>query len=78
MTLRFRARSCLLAIGLAHAWLVWSGDILVTYALLGLLMLLSVAKRACCACQPACSHKAAASRLSSSQPRARVRAIFIA
>lgn len=30
----------LLAIGLAHVMLVWSGDILVTYALMGLVMLL--------------------------------------
>jgi uncharacterized protein len=36
--LHYRRMAWLLLIGMAHAWLVWSGDILVTYALAGALL----------------------------------------
>jgi uncharacterized protein len=35
----FRRMACLLVIGLVHAYLIWDGDILVPYALCGLLLL---------------------------------------
>jgi uncharacterized protein len=38
-SLWFRRMACLLLIGLIHAYLIWDGDILVPYALCGLLLL---------------------------------------
>ena len=38
-SLWFRRMACLLVIGLVHAYLIWDGDILVPYALCGLLLL---------------------------------------
>ncbi len=41
----FRRMFCLLAIGLIHAYLIWDGDILVPYALCGILLLWWVRRR---------------------------------